>query len=388
MKCMKRFVVALAGVLTVAGCAETGRTGTLTGPEGEAAGSVGAAGADGQLVARAFALALSEPEQRARVRDAMRASRFGEHKLVLQEFLATEPGQRFLAAAAQRAAVETAVLQDAVGKLPPMDFYAPFREHRRGWRATGDVVFAVTLDQNAPEITGYTVRGASRTYRLADGVPAEPMLMLHPAEEKFRRVNPQADAPGAVIQDAADGQVAGKLVYRGRDGRLTSIELADLPAGVVTETECPRRGCDAAGLSPSYSTASTSSTAGSIWMDQARIGFNTEWGDEDVRWRAWAKKSYYPNAPWQDPVVTEGMVFHDANPSSWYTVNSLWVSDFVFYPNAQYVDADVYEIDPTFDDYFGAATNYNCPWGCGTLRFTKLTSSGDREYAQAQISNR
>jgi hypothetical protein len=279
----------------------------------------------------------------------MRASLFGEHKLVLQEFLVTESGQRFLAAAAGHAGVEVDLLQKAVAQLPLMDFYAPFREHRRGWRATADVVFVVTLDQNAPEVTGYTVKGSVKTYKLADGVPSEPMLMLHPAEEKFRRVNPQSNAPGAVIEESSDGTISGKYEYRGADGRWKSVELADLPFEVVREIQCPPQGCSASTLSASYS---TTSQATSTWMDQARIMFNTEWGDEEVRWTGRGYDDGLHRA--------DGRIFHDANPSRWYTVNQVWLSDFPIDGWRRWIDAEVHEIDPFFDDYQGSASNYNC----------------------------
>jgi hypothetical protein len=188
-----------------------------------------------------------------------------------------------------------------------------------------------------------------------------------------------------VIQDPVDGEISGKYEYRGPDGRWKSIQLADLPGGAVTKVDCPRQGCSATALSASYS---TTSAAGSVWMDRARIGFNTEWGDEDVRWTGRGKKGYWPGEPWRDPVVLEERIFHDANPSSWYTVNVTWLPGFVYYPNTQYVDADVYEIDPFFDDYYGFATNYHCSVSCGYLRFYKLTEYGDVEYATAEISNK
>src|SRR5438093_10659956 len=55
-----------------------------------------------QNVARGIALALSDREMRLAVRDAMRASPYVEHKLVLQEFLATGSGSKLLVATAAR----------------------------------------------------------------------------------------------------------------------------------------------------------------------------------------------------------------------------------------------------------------------------------------------
>jgi len=121
-----------------------------------------------------------------------------------------------------------------ISALPEMDFYAPFREHRRTWRATPDVVVAATLAESQA-LTGYHIDGRAVVLDLRDGVPAEAVLVMHPAERKSRRVRPQASRPGAVIQDRDDGEISGSLVWRGRDGRVRETSLADMDSGVMCD---------------------------------------------------------------------------------------------------------------------------------------------------------
>lgn len=116
-----------------------------------------AAGADSeaeQQVARALALALREPRLRASVRDAMRASPFTEHKLVLHEYAATESGQALVAAGAAALRIDVSALHGMIAALPPLDFYAPFREHRRQWTGSANLAVVATTDTDARTVSG------------------------------------------------------------------------------------------------------------------------------------------------------------------------------------------------------------------------------------------
>ncbi len=159
-------------------------------------------------VARAIALAMVRPEIRVQVRNAMRRSLVSEHKLVLQEYVRTPGGLHLVRAAAAAAMMVPDDFSALVASLPPMDFYAPFREHRTGWRAGGDVLVGATMDVDQPELAAYTTSGAGVTLDARSGVPAQPLLIIHPAEPKSLRENPQHDAPGDVIQDSTDGETS------------------------------------------------------------------------------------------------------------------------------------------------------------------------------------
>lgn len=173
-------------------------------------------------VARALAGAMARPDVRVHVRNAMRRSLVTEHKLVLQEYLRTPSGEHVVRAAAASARMSPEGFSSLVASMPPMDFYAPFREHRISWRASADVVVGATMDVDHPLLSAYTTTGVGVTLDARDGVPGQHLLILHPAEWKGLRENPQEDVPGEVIQDFADGessvtqsdfQIAGCSIY-------------------------------------------------------------------------------------------------------------------------------------------------------------------------------
>jgi hypothetical protein len=182
-------------------------------------------------VAQGFARALAEAPLREHVRDEMRASLLTEHKLVLQEFVSSPRGREVLEAAANALGITPAALGSMVAGLPEMDFYAPFREHRRTWRATPDVVVAAALDTRGSEFQAYTIDGVARKYDVRHGAPAEAVLMIHPAQRKSSRIDPQAASPGSVIQEAGDGELSGTVGWRRNDGRVVEVELAALLRG-------------------------------------------------------------------------------------------------------------------------------------------------------------
>ena len=167
----------------------------------------------GNRVARALALALKDTKVRAAVRDAMRASPWVEHKLVLQDFVTTPAGQELLRAAARASGEPTSALASAVSSLPLLDFYVPLRADRLSWRGTDNVTVAVALGRDLSTVTAYDVQGRTRQHtgrnRAPSKVSSGPVLiLLHRAETKGERINPQAAAPGEVIQDANDGEIA------------------------------------------------------------------------------------------------------------------------------------------------------------------------------------
>jgi hypothetical protein len=155
---------------------------------------------DATTVARGIALALASPELRAIVRDAMRESDLNEHKLVLQEFADTPEGRRLFAAAASALDVSEGRLVEIVKGLPEFDFYAPFAQHRREWRATDDVLVGATPDPENRYLDAYSITGKAITLDHEDGVPSSTLLILHPAERKWREVRPQPPPTGETIE--------------------------------------------------------------------------------------------------------------------------------------------------------------------------------------------
>ena len=229
---------AMAAVALLApACAETGAPTPLSSDGSLSVGTASGAQATTEHVARAFALAMNEGDVRAHVRNGMRASRFNEHKLVLQEFLGTPGGQRLLQAAATASGRSEAEMRALVGQLPPMDFYVPFRDQRLVWKGTAEVLVGATLDQDNPRLTAYTRGGTAVALDARDGVPAATILILHPAEPKELRWNPQPSGPGAVIEDANDGQLVGtrKLYRASGDSLVFSLASVEAPTYLPDE---------------------------------------------------------------------------------------------------------------------------------------------------------
>lgn len=172
-----------------------------------------AAAAAGETLARGLALALNEPSARAQLRKALRRSGFNEHKLVLQEFLATNEGEKVLRAAASASGMSAAEMSAVVAKLPEMDVYLPVLEHRLKWKGTEDLAVGATLDIDSPILNAFTPTGARLVLDSRAGVPARTVLILHPAEPKSLRPGPEPGGEGETVQDASEQD--GAITYSG-----------------------------------------------------------------------------------------------------------------------------------------------------------------------------
>lgn len=182
----------------------------------------------GDEVARAFALALEDASVRARLRNAFRASPYIEHKLVLQEFVATRDGQFLLRAAAEAAGVSSGHLAGRIAAMPESDFYVPFIEHRVGWRGTAGVVVGFNVDVGDPTLRAYDASGNARELDSRDGVPQQIVLIMHPAEPKSP--HGYQGGPGETIQDFSEPTYA-----------ITSTETEECDPYTSVET-CPDEG--------------------------------------------------------------------------------------------------------------------------------------------------
>jgi hypothetical protein len=202
-------IVVCAALL--AACTDGGRT-PLVGADPSRQSSAIPEGAGAQTaeqkLARAFAGAMNDADVRAQVRNAMRASPYNEHKLVLQEFAGTRAGRRLIESAAQASGTTARELDGLIAQLPAMDFYAPFQAHRLAWRGGAEVVVGAAMDVDATVFTAYTPDGRTVSYRTLSGTPQAAWLFIHPAEPKSRRQSPQAATAGAVIQDPNDGTIS------------------------------------------------------------------------------------------------------------------------------------------------------------------------------------
>jgi len=204
-----RRVLAVCVVTVAAAGCDAVHDPVASAPDGRVASSLAAAPETAQRTAEEFArvlaVALKEPGMRGVLHQAMRDSRFNEHKLVLQTFLATPAGGRMVDAMAAAGGVNEATVREWAAQLPPMDFYVPFPEHRRAWTGAGDVVVGANMDVDDPRFTGYTPEGSAVQLDARDGAPRQVVVFLHPAEPKgTRRSSGPARGNGRTIEDPSE----------------------------------------------------------------------------------------------------------------------------------------------------------------------------------------
>jgi hypothetical protein len=111
-----RVGLALTLTLGLGACADA-LTGTIEPPAGASRSLAVATPSDAQSLARDLALAMRDPSIRRQVHRAMRASRFNEHKLVLQDLVKAPEG----------ATLFSATTKSEIANLPALDFYLPFK---------------------------------------------------------------------------------------------------------------------------------------------------------------------------------------------------------------------------------------------------------------------
>jgi hypothetical protein len=218
-----RSALVVAGLLHLVGCTDMTAPGNSSlGSPFEAANPTMSAADVAQVeaslkhLAEAVAGAMQDAEVRLSVRDAMRDSPWNSHKLRLQEFLVTEQGQALADAAAIAAGESAEQFSDRAAGLPLLDFYVPSREGRKTWRATPGVAIDASLNFEDGNV-----------YRFGPGDTGAPgvRMLLHPAESRAMRLNPQPAGLGEVIQSESDGEEAYTLRWVGADGTVIVKDL-------------------------------------------------------------------------------------------------------------------------------------------------------------------
>jgi hypothetical protein len=190
----------------------------------------------------------------------MRASRFNEHKLVLQDLVNTPDGENLFSAATK----------SAIANLPALDFYLPFTTQRQTWRPTADVYVAVTFDPDAPAITAYGTSGQTLTLRKDGGVPAVPLIILHPAEPKATRSD--------LLRNSDEDLIESPTVT------AASSSITSAPVSPAFLIEDPGGGGGSYGTTPAPGT----------YINHFNIKADDGWfGSEEMRFRSWALAGHW-----------------------------------------------------------------------------------------------
>lgn len=136
-----------------------------------------------QDLARAVALALSEPGTRLKVLTDMQKSTVREHKLALNVYLTGQVGQQLLNAAAAATSRTPSDLLELVNRIRPLEFYMPVTAHRRTWKGGREVLVAAQLKAEDTPL-GFSVTGESVVLS-PTRAPDAPTLALVPVETNF-----------------------------------------------------------------------------------------------------------------------------------------------------------------------------------------------------------
>ncbi len=144
-----------------------------------------------EAVTRDAAIALSEPDLRSAVFQALQASQYPEHKLRFRDFLSGD-GQYLVAAMSRARVDQSATAANALARekellngLIDLEFYMPVADHRAVWTGGDNLLVATAIhDREAP--VGFDLQG--RRVILSPGAPpATPTLVLVPVETNFDR---------------------------------------------------------------------------------------------------------------------------------------------------------------------------------------------------------
>lgn len=137
-----------------------------------------------ERLARRFALALSDPSFRSRVRAGMAQSRFPEHKLYFQGYL-VESNRRMLGDMARASGASEAEIEADAANSVALELYIPVREHRTSWTGDGAILVATAFaDGDVP--IAFDTRG-NRFELDPARPPATPVIALEPIETDFSR---------------------------------------------------------------------------------------------------------------------------------------------------------------------------------------------------------
>lgn len=132
-----------------------------------------------EVVAKALALALQDPDLRLAVFREMSSSPVKEGKLHVPTYLRAG-GTRLLAGMARAAELSEAELLALLDSTRALELYMPVEEHRAAWSGGDDVIVATQMDEAVAPV-GVDLNGDAVPLSL-DGPPEIPVIALVPVE--------------------------------------------------------------------------------------------------------------------------------------------------------------------------------------------------------------
>jgi hypothetical protein len=196
---------------------------------------------DADTLARLFALAMQDPSVRVGVRDALRASPFVEHKVSLQDLLATAAGRALIAGAAERSARTEDGILALASRLRDFDIYMPGSTFRRAWRGGSEVAIAAVTGLDRSTVTGYFPNGTAASIYNGPGYELKmrpATLYLESSEGRTMRPDlgsgpRRASAAGAdaPIEDAGELSWGGSYVIWDKGAQVAEVPLSSGSGG-------------------------------------------------------------------------------------------------------------------------------------------------------------
>lgn len=181
-----RMFLAFCALAAVTACADR-NTPTSASPAGRGLAAPAPAApedAAGERMTQRFALALADPGFRRYLKDSLDRSAYPEHKLYLQRLLHRD-GDHVRRALARAAGDDDSTIEADARLAGPLEVYLPVPEHRRAWRADGNLLVATALHDHDPPVA-FDLQG-NRSRLSPDHPPATPVLAVVPAETDFSR---------------------------------------------------------------------------------------------------------------------------------------------------------------------------------------------------------
>lgn len=182
------------------------------------------------VIGRALAITLSDPEMRARLRDDLRDSPFRERRLHLQSYLAGARGRELVRRAISAMSSSNESLIDLAAKLPPLELVMPRAIDRMRWSGTSDLLVISTsatiaerYKRGISTLPGFDLKG-NRVEVPFFTYSSAPYVVIQPAERRFTG-NPEA------TRQSFQGSRSGSTVT------TAALERGMMMAGCDPETD-------------------------------------------------------------------------------------------------------------------------------------------------------
>lgn len=293
-----------------------------------------------QHLTKALSSAAQEERVRVELRNALRDSPYNEHKVLLQDFLASGAGQLTYEAMAAVVRGGEEGLKQLLLAVPAMDLYLPIRAHRTEWRPTMPLMVASTPNPDLDHLTVIQREGSKAVTPVAVAKQVQGLLVLHPAEAKHIRVSGNSRYRGSAVEAPGELSIAGAMITRDANGNIVATEeFADV-GYVLAADDCDPM----TAVEPCDDTGGGSLCSGVV-LDDVYVRFGDGVGSAEVEWTLW-----------DDSHSSVTLRVTDLEKNLWKNVHLCFWDGVVSYKEGDWLDAGnlhAIETDAFSDDDWG-----------------------------------